>query len=309
MLRELIDAGADKRFGKYDGKGQLMVPSKAFLLSEKTIIFRVVGLILAACVSVSGLVASGAAQAPARKCFAPQAPAGSNLLSSSDKRTGWKLLWDGRTSDGWRSANSEKFPATGWTMCNGVLTIDGKGGGESRGPGDIITRKRYGNFELEFDFQITPGANSGVKMFVQTDISPLDRVTGKPTPIGSGIGMEFQVLDDERHPDAKAGIGGNRTVGSFYDVIAAPQDKKVLPPGQWNHGRIVSRNRRMAFFLNGIKTVEFERGSTAFNEAVAESKFKNIVGFGEWPDGHILLQDHGDRVFFTNVRIRERPLR
>jgi hypothetical protein len=256
-----------------------------------------------------GQVAAAAVQSSDRACVAPKAPPRANLLSSAEKRAGWKLLWNGRTANGWRSANSEEFPATGWTMCNGVLTIDGKGGGESRGPGDIITRKRYGDFELEFDFQITPGANSGLKIFVQTNISPLDRVTGKPTPIGSGIGMEFQVLDDERHPDAKAGIDGNRTVGSFYDVIAAPKDKKVLPPGQWNHGRIVSRERRVTFFLNGIKTVEFERGSTSFREAVAKSKFKNIVGFGEWPDGHILLQDHGDRVSFTNLKIRERPLR
>lgn len=215
------------------------------------------------------------------------------------------MLWDGRTSAGWRSAHSESFPATGWTMCNGVLAINGKGGGESRGPGDIITTKRYGQFELQFAFQITPGANSGLKTFVQTNISPIDKVTGKPTPIGSGIGLEFQVLDDELHPDAKLGRDGNRTVGSLYDLIPAPKDKAVLPPGQWNRGRIVSSGRRLTFYLNGRKTIDVDRGSPAFAEAVARSKFKNITGFGEWADGHLLLQDHGDRVFFTDLKVRE----
>ncbi|KQN06967.1 DUF1080 domain-containing protein [Sphingomonas sp. Leaf25] len=241
----------------------------------------------------------------AAECQAPVAPAGSNVVSSTEKRHGWSLLWDGRTSAGWRSAHSESFPATGWTMCNGVLAINGKGGGESRGPGDIITTKRYGQFELQFAFQITPGANSGLKTFVQTNISPIDKVTGKPTPIGSGIGLEFQVLDDELHPDAKLGRDGNRTVGSLYDLIPAPKDKAVLPPGQWNRGRIVSSGRRLTFYLNGRKTIDVDRGSPAFAEAVARSKFKNITGFGEWADGHLLLQDHGDRVFFTDLKVRE----
>lgn len=263
-----------------------------------------------ACLSATALLAASlcaplAAQQPADQCIAPSVAAGTNRLTDAEQADGWRLLWDGSTSAGWRSATAETFPTSGWTMCNGVLTIDGRGGGESQGPGDIITVERFADFDLQFDFQITPGANSGVKIFTQTDVSPLDRVTGQPTSIGSGIGMEFQVLDDERHPDAKAGRDGNRTIGSFYDVIPAPQDKLVMPPGEWNHGRIVSQGNRVTYYLNGRQTVTFERGSPAFDEAVAGSKFKNITGFGEWADGHILLQDHGDRVFFTNLKIRD----
>ena len=237
-------------------------------------------------------------------CTAPPA-SGTNALTAREKAQGWKLLWDGKTSKGWRSASAPGFPEKGWTMCGGVLTIGASDGEESRGGGDIITIDRYSDFELLFDFRITPGANSGVKIFVQTDISPIDRLTGKPTPIGSGIGMEFQLLDDARHPDAKAGRDGNRTIGSFYDVIPASADKQVLAPGNWNRGRIVSEAGRVTFYLNGRKTVDFLRGSPDFSAAVSGSKFRNIDGFGEWPDGHILLQDHGDTVSFANLKIRK----
>lgn len=233
--------------------------------------------------------------------------ADANRLTSRERAEGWTLLWDGRSSAGWRGARSAEFPKQGWLICDGVLTIRGSDGQESRGGGDIITIKRYSDFDLTFDFRITEGANSGVKIFAQTDISPLDRVTGKPTPIGSGIGMEFQILDDARHPDAKAGRDGNRTTGSFYDVIPAPKTKKMMPVGEWNHGRIVSRKGHITYYLNGQQTVDFVRGSGAFDAGVAQSKFRDITGFGEWADGHILLQDHGDTVSFTNLKIREFP--
>jgi hypothetical protein len=256
-------------------------------------------------------VVPACAEAPATVSAPPNceiaAPEGANTLTTDEHADGWRLLWDGETADGWRSARSESFPAKGWTMCNGVLTVAGDSGEESHGGGDIITRRRFSDFELSFDFRLTPGANSGVKIFAQTDISPIDRITSKPTPIGSGIGMEFQVLDDTRHPDAKMGRDGNRTLGSFYDVIPAATPKAERPIGEWNHGHIVSRGGRVTYYLNGRQTVDFVRGSPEFAAAVAESKFKNITGFGEWEDGHILLQDHGDTVSFTNLKIRELP--
>jgi hypothetical protein len=230
-----------------------------------------------------------------------------NTLTAQEKAGGWKLLWDGVTADGWRSPKSENFPAKGWTMNDGVLTVHENGGEESSGGGDIITRERYNNFELTADFKITPGANSGIKIFVQPDISPVDKKTGQKTAVGSAIGMEFQVLDDERHPDAKLGRDGNRKLGSLYDLIPAPTDKVVNPIGEWNHARILSQGKHVEFWLNGRKTVEFERGSEAFRKVVAESKFKNIPDFGEWADGHILLQEHGNEVSFRNVKIRELP--
>ena len=134
-----------------------------------------------------------------------------------------------------------------------------------------------------------------------------DKVTGKATAKGSAIGLEFQILDDLRHPDAKLGRDGDRTIGSLYDLIPAPKDKKVLPIGEWNHARILSQGRHVEFWLNGAKTVEFERGSPEFRAAVDRSKFKNIPDFGEWADGHILLQEHGSEAAFRNVKIRELP--
>jgi len=220
---------------------------------------------------------------------------------------GWVDLFNGNHLDGWRSAKSENFPAHGWSMKDGVLTVHGNGGEESAGGGDIITRQRYANFELVADFRTTPGCNSGIKIFVQPNISPVDKTTGKPSAVGSAIGMEFQILDDERHPDAKLGRDGDRTIGSFYDVIPARKDKKVMPIGEWNHARILSQGKHVEFWLNGEKTVEFERGSAAFRDAVAKSKFKDIPDFGEWADGHILLQEHGNEVSFRNVKIRELP--
>lgn len=251
------------------------------------------------------LLGASAATAQTQTCPGAAPPKGVNILSSAERSAGWRLLWDGKTADGWRSARAPSFPAKGWSMCDGVLTIEGRGGGESQGPGDIITTKTFSQFELTFDFSITPGANSGVKTFVQTDLSPIDKVTGKPVNVGSSIGLEFQVLDDALHPDAKLGRDGNRTVGSLYDIIPAPKDKTVNPTGQWNHGRILAKGQDVTFWLNGHETVRFTRGSAAFRDAVAHSKFSNIPDFGEWPAGHILLQDHGDRVSFTNIKIRE----
>jgi len=228
-----------------------------------------------------------------------------NTLTAQEKAEGWKLLWNGKNADGWRSAKSENFPAHGWTIRDGVLTVHENDGAESAGGGDIITRKRYANFELMADFKITPGANSGIKIFVQPNLSPVDKKTGKPAAVGSAIGLEFQILDDAKHPDAKLGRDGDRTIGSLYDLIPATKDKKVLPIGEWNHARILSQGKHVTFWLNGEQTVEFERGSTAFRAAVAKSKFKDIPDFGEWTDGHILLQEHGNEVSFRNVKIRE----
>ena len=235
----------------------------------------------------------------------PVAAPSPNTLTEKEKADGWKLLWDGKTTDGWRTPKNDEFPKTGWILENDEMRVVSSGSAESQAGGDIITRERYSNFELSADFKITTGGNSGIKIFVQPSISP--KVAGKPTDVGSAIGMEFQVLDDEHHPDAKLGRDGDRTLGSLYDLIPAPADKKAMPVGEWNHARIVSQGRHVEFWLNGEKTVEFERGSAAFRETVAQSKFKNIPNFGEWADGHILLQEHGSVVSFRNIKIRELP--
>lgn len=227
-----------------------------------------------------------------------------NTLSETEKAAGWQLLWDGKTTDGWRGARSQDFPAEGWGIKDGVLTVHENGGEESAKGGDIITCNRYSDFELTADFRITAGCNSGIKIFVQPELSPVDKKTGDPTHLGSSIGLEFQILDDERHPDAKKGVEGNRSIGALYDLIPPAKDKKVMPMGEWNHARIISQGGHVEFWLNGVRTVEFDRGSEQFRQHVARSKFKKIPGFGEWEDGHILLQEHGGEVSFRNIKIR-----
>ena len=239
--------------------------------------------------------------------LAATATAATNTLTDAEKAAGWQLLWDGKTTAGWLSAKSENFPANGWSMKDGVLTVHENGGEESADGGDIITRQRYTNFELMADLKITPGANSGIKYFVQPALSPIDKKTGQPTAVGSAIGLEFQILDDARHPDAKLGRDGDRTMGSLYDLIPAASSKQPNPIGEWNTAHIVVQGSHVEHWLNGQKVVEYERGSPAFRALVAQSKYKDIPGFGEWHDGHILLQEHGNDVSFQNIKIRELP--
>jgi hypothetical protein len=243
---------------------------------------------------VFALALNGAAQ---------QSTAPANTLTDAEKAVGWQLLWDGKTGNGWRSPGADAFPARGWRITNGVLMVLGRDGKESAGGGDIITRERFSQFELLVDFKITPGANSGIKYFVQPNLDPITG-TGAKTARGSAIGLEFQILDDERHPDAKLGRDGNRTVASLYDLIPAATAKQPRPIGEWNTARIVARGKQVEHWLNGQKVLEYERGSAEFRALVAESKFHSIPGFGEWADGHILLQEHGDTVSFRNIKIR-----
>lgn len=226
-----------------------------------------------------------------------------NTLTPAEKAVGWTLLWDGKTTDGWRGAKADSFPAKGWSIKDGVLSVHDNGGAESAGGGDIITRKRYADFELSLEFRITKGANSGIKYFVQPGLDPITGA-GAKTSVGSAIGLEYQILDDARHPDAKLGRDGNRTLGSLYDLLTAVAGKRPAPVGEWNAARVIVRGDHVEHWLNGEKILAYERGTPAFRDAVANSKYKSIPGFGEWRDGHILLQEHGDEVSYRNIKIR-----
>lgn len=225
---------------------------------------------------------------------APVAHAAASL-TPEEARAGWRLLWDGETSRGWRSARHSEFPARGWRMENDVLTVlksDGHEGGQG---GDIITVEKFSNFELTLDFKLTPGANSGIKYFVDPALNQGE---------GSSIGLEYQLLDDALHPDAKLGKNGNRTLASLYDLYPASTAKKPHPIGEWNTARIVSRGQHVEHWLNGEKILEYTRATPQFRADVQGSKYKIWPRFGELAEGHILLQDHGDTVSFRNIKIR-----
>ncbi|MGB5428143.1 3-keto-disaccharide hydrolase [Eudoraea sp.] len=219
-----------------------------------------------------------------------------NQLTIDEEKNGWKLLWDGSTTNGWRGARLDDFPAEGWIIENGELIVLSSGGEESTAGGDIVTDDLYGNFELQLDFKLTKGANSGIKYFVDTDLNKGP---------GSSIGLEYQILDDDNHPDAKLGNHeGSRTLASLYDLIMVDPDKPVNPIGEWNHARILSKDNHVEHWLNGMKVLEYERKSDLYKKLVSESKYKIWPNFGESDQGHILLQDHGDRVAFKNIKIR-----
>ncbi len=204
-------------------------------------------------------------------------------LTREEMRQGWRLLFDGVTSNGWKSAQGPNFPDRGWEIKNGELTVLAGGKG-----GDIVTVEQFSDFELVLEFKLTPGANSGIKYFVQP---------------GTSLGLEYQILDDEKHPDAKQGVSGNRTLASLYDLIPA-ENKQPRPIGEWNQARIVVTGSHVEHWLNGIKVVSFDRSSQCFRALVQKSKYKDIEGFGQHEHGHILLQDHGDTVLFRNIKIR-----
>jgi hypothetical protein len=220
-----------------------------------------------------------------------------NNVSEAEKRSGVHLLFDGTTTNGWRGANKDYFPDKTWMVKNGNLIVTKGQSAESQNGGDIVTVNEYAAFDLQFEFQMTDTANSGVKYFV----------TEKEKTAGSAIGLEYQILDDDKHPDAKLGSIGNRTLASLYDLIPAKKNgREKLPIGAWNRGRItVYPDGRVEHWLNGWKVLEYQRGTQYFYALVARSKYVSYPNFGMAEKGHILLQEHGTQVAFRSIKIKE----
>ena len=207
-----------------------------------------------------------------------------NQLTPNEKKDGWVLLFDGSSTTGWTTPGGKPVPA-GWVVDNGTLTARK----EAKG-GDIVSANQYSDFDLMLDYNLEPEGNSGVKYFY----------TKYDT--GGNLGMEYQILDDKLAEDNKK---ANHLTGSFYDVIPPNAPTKINEPGQWNSVRIRAKGKQVEHWLNGVKILEFTRGSQSFTEAVAGSKFnKAVPAFGTVAKGYILLQEHGHQVSFRNIKIK-----
>jgi hypothetical protein len=216
----------------------------------------------------------------------PAAVQAANQLSDAEKAAGWKLLFDGQTTQGWRSFKKASFPEKGWVVEDGWLHCLGKGGG------DIITDAEFDNFELRWDWKLAPAGNSGVKYFVLESRPQL-------------LGHEYQMLDDGRSPGVDKGHRKQYTA-AFYAVLE-PGITHVKPPGEVNSSRILVKGNHVEHWLNGEKVLEYECGSDVVKAQVAASKFKDVAGFGNKVKAHLLLQDHQSEVWFCNVKLRELP--
>lgn len=215
-----------------------------------------------------------------------------NHLSETEKTQGWKLLFDGQTTNGWKSASADKFPEKGWEVKDGMLSVLATGGDNSKKGGDIVTTEKFKAFALQFEFRMTDAANSGVKYGLGNN--------------GPSIGLEYQVLADN-HPDAQMGAAGNRTIASLYDLIPSEKNPRFLKKvGEWNLGQIVVHpDNRVEHWLNGLKVVEYTRGNNIFKALVARSKFAEFENFGMAEESPILLQDHNDNVNFRSIKIKK----
>jgi len=183
-----------------------------------------------------------------------------NQLTDKERKEGWQLLFDGIFMNQWRKPNSDSFPSRGWIVENGVLFIEG--GGHTGG--DIMTKEQFDDFEFTTDFKLTEGANSGIKYSVHIFSPP---VRG----LGALLGPEYQLLDDEKHPDAKAGRNGDRKLGSLYDMLPSRTGDALHPIGEWNTARIVSKGNHVEHWLNGVKVLEYDKTSDAYKTAFSLS--------------------------------------
>jgi len=242
-------------------------------------------------------VASGRAQTQAAGTVDPP-----NTLTDAARTAGWRLLFDGHTFKGWRGLGLDSVPTAHWKVVDGTIMKIASGNvpkladGQPAQGGDLMTVDTFGDFELSWEWKVTPGANSGVKYNVSEELSM------SQAPNRAALGFEYQVLDDDRHVDGKL---PNHRAGGLYDLIAPNAQKRLRPVGQWNEARVVFRGNHGEHWLNGTRIVEFDLGTPRLDSLLAQSKFRSIPGFATRRKGHIVLQDHGDEVYFRNIKVKE----
>lgn len=230
------------------------------------------------------------------------APAPLNALTAAERAAGWRLLFDGRTLRGWRGLGYDSVPTAHWVVVDGTIKKVASGkvptlpDGQPLNGGDLMTVDTFGDFELTWEWKVTPGANSGLKYNVSEELSV------KEAPNHAALGFEYQILDDDRHPDGKL---ASHRAGALYDLIAPSRPTHVRPVGEWNQSKLVFRGNHGEHWLNGEKLLEFDLGTARMDSGLAKSKFRSLPWFGERRRGHIILQDHGDEVYFRNIKVRE----
>ena len=253
-------------------------------------------------VAILCLLAGGAGCASAPVAGAPAATGAHNALSPAERAAGWQLLFDGSSFAGWRGLGYPSVPREHWTIEDGAIKkiasgkIPVQADGQPSEGGDLMTDRTYRDFELAWDWKISPGGNSGIKYNVSEELSTA------MAPSHAAKGFEYQMLDDARHSDGKL---PTHRAGALYDLIAPPDDKPIKPVGEWNHSVIVFNGNHGEHWLNGRKVVEFDLGSPAMNDALARSKYAPLSWFATRRTGHIVLQDHGDEAYFRDIKIRE----
>ncbi len=221
----------------------------------------------------------------------------SNTLTAQEKRQGWQLLFDGKTTANWRGAYADAFPDKGWVVRDGELRGELHDGAESGDAGDIVTLKTYTNFELRFDWKLGEGGNSGVKYFIEERQPKPDK--------GSQAGYEYQLIDDATYIYNGERLPADLKTASIYDVVAANKPDAAM--NRWHSSRIVVNNNHIEHWLDGRKVVDTNRRTNAFRQGVTNSKYKDYPGFADIPKGRILLQDHGHSVAFKNIKIKTLP--
>lgn len=206
-------------------------------------------------------------------------------IASAQTKHDYQSLFDGKTLNGWRMAQHDSAPGIAWSAVNGEISFD-----PTKHGSDIITAKSFKDFDLSIDFKVSDGGNSGIKYFLSPNTT---------------LGCEFQIIDDSRHADAKLGVNGNRQTGALYDIFPPEANKPYKGANVWNTARIVSKGNHVEHWLNGTKILEYERGSEQFKQAISRSKFKDTQGFATATSSPILLQAHGDKVWYRNIKIKE----